>query len=77
MKKLNRLIAAATVMAIVSSSIQSLNADEYSDIGYGYTESRLASYQAPALALGVVALTLIIGLTLDDSGGGHGHGHSH
>ena len=80
MKKFKKMIALATLMAVMASGATSVEAqDEYrSDMGgYGYEESRRNPSLAPAIALGTIALVAIIAVAVQNSHGGHGHGHSH
>ena len=81
MKKFKKMIALATLMAVMASGASSpVEAqEEYrSDMGgYGYEESRTSPSLAPAIALGTIALVAIIAVAVQNSHGGHGHGHSH
>ena len=77
MKRFNRLVALATVVAMFGLSSHSAEAQVYaSDLGgYGYAESRQSGALAPAIALGTIALIAIIAVALQDSHGGHSHSH--
>lgn len=76
MKLLKRLVASATLAAMVLSS-SNLLADQYdsSTGGYGYVESHRAPSIAPAIALGVIAAVAIIAVCIQNSNNSHGHCH--
>jgi hypothetical protein len=73
MSMLKKLIAAASVTAMLSLPTQSLDAVSYvTDTGgYAYDESRAVTNLAPAIALGTVAIVGIIAIAVQNS-----HGHS-
>ena len=77
MNKLKKMIAGATLMAMVGSSSNCLNAQEYvSELaGYGYQQSCSAPAYTPAIALGAIALVAIVAVALASSGHVHGHAH--
>lgn len=79
MKKFKKMIALATLMAVMASGSSSIEAQEYrTDMGgEGYSESRTSPSLAPAIALGTIALVAIIAVAVQNSHGGHGHSHSH
>ena len=79
MKLLKKLVAAATLSAMVLASSNALVADQgYSSTGgYGYVESHRAPSIAPAIALGVIAAVAIIAVCIQNSNNSHGHGSSH
>jgi hypothetical protein len=88
MKKFKKIIAVAALLAMMTTSARSLNAQtQCSDQsgqeefcfgagGYGYEEARRVPSLAPAIALGTVALVAVIALALNNSGHGHSS-HSH
>jgi hypothetical protein len=77
MKLLKRLVAAATLAAMVLSTSSALVADQNncSTGGYGYVESRRAPCVAPAIALGVIAAVAIVAICIQNSNNSHGHCH--
>lgn len=79
MKKIKKLVALATLMALFGSTAN-ISAQEYVSNagGIGYEESRQAHSLAPAIALGTIAAVAIIAVAVQNrSHGGHGHGHAH
>ncbi len=78
MKMFKKMIALATLLAMIGTSAHSLTAQEFvtDGGGYGYEESRRVPSLAPAIALGAVALVAIIAVAVQNSNH-HGHGHSH
>lgn len=78
MKRLKKMIAFTTLMAMLGSSVHSLSAQEYvsETAGYGYEQSRSAPELTPAIALGAIALIAIIAVAVQNSSH-HGHGHFH
>lgn len=76
MKTLRKLIAAATLMAVVTSAAD-LNADVCVDTGgCGYAESCCSPCLTPAIALGAIAIVAIIAVAVQNRHGGHGHDHN-
>jgi hypothetical protein len=79
MKKVKNLVAAATLMAMVGFSTQSLNASECGSntAGCGYEQCRTSPCLTPAIALGAIALVAIVAVAVQNSShGGHGHCHN-
>jgi len=79
MKKIKKLVALATLVAMFGTSAQSLSAQEYpcyETAGCGYEECCQAPCMTPAIALGAIALVAIIAVAVQNSGH-HGHCHSH
>ncbi len=77
MQKIKKLVAVLVLVAMTGSFTSQVNADEvYYDDG-AYEDSRMASYTAPAIALGAVALIAVIAVACQKHGH-HGHSsHSH
>jgi len=79
MKLSKRLIALATLMAMLGTSGLHAQGEEFyvDNGGNGYDESFRSSSLAPAIALGTIALVAIIAVAVQNtSGHGHCHGHS-
>lgn len=83
MNLVKRLIALASLLAMLGSSAQGLNAADgcpsnVTDAGgYGYEQCRRVPSLAPAIALGTVALVAIIAVAVQNSSH-HGHSsHNH
>lgn len=79
MKKFKKMIAFATLLALLGSTVE-VNAQEYVSNAGGicYEECRQCHSYAPAIALGTIAAVAIIAIAVQNrSHGGHGHGHSH
>lgn len=78
MKKLKKMVALATLMAMLGSSANSLDAQEYysDNGGVGYSDAYRSTSLAPAIALGTIAVIAIIAVAVQNNSG-HGHGHSH
>lgn len=78
MRKMKKMVALATLMAMLGSSASSLNAQQYAyyNGGEGYSESYRSMSLAPAIALGTIAIVAIIAVAVQNSSG-HGHSHSH
>ena len=79
MKNIKKMVALATLTAMIGSSFQGLGAQEYcSEIaGCGYEECRTAPCLTPAIALGAIALVAIIAVAVQNSRNGSCHSHSH
>jgi hypothetical protein len=78
MKRLKNMVALATVLALVGSSVNYLNAQDEEDYySYGYEDSRRIPSLAPAIALGTIAVVAIIAVAVQNNGHSHGHGHGH
>jgi hypothetical protein len=78
MKKLKKFVAAATLLAISTASINEVEGQYYSDTGgYGYEESSMSPALTPSIALGTVALVAIIAVAIRHGSRGHSHGHAH
>lgn len=82
MKMFKKLVALATLTAMMGTSAHSLNAQVYSNTpadccGYGYQDSCKVPCYAPAIALGTIALVAIIAVVLENHHHHHGHSHSH
>lgn len=79
MKMVKKMIALASLMAMLGISAHSLSADEACAVnvtdagGFGYEQCRRVPSLAPAIALGTVALVAIIAVAVQNSS--H-HGHS-
>jgi hypothetical protein len=73
MSMFKKMIALATITAMMGISLQQLEAVTYvTDTGgYAYDESRAATNYAPAIALGTVAIVGIIAIAVQNS-----HDHS-
>lgn len=78
MKMLKKLVAMATLVALIGTSAHNLFAQEFrTDAGgYGYEQCRRVPSLAPAIALGTIALVAIIAVAVQNSSH-HEHGHSH
>lgn len=78
MKKLHKLVACLTLLAMFGFSARSLDAQQFvsETAGYGYEQSRTAPALTPAIALGAIALVAIIAVAVQNSHHGHHH-HSH
>ncbi len=77
MKSIRKMIALASVLAMLGSTLQ-VNGDEYATNcgGCGYTECQEAPCLAPAIALGTIALVAIIAVAIQNhSKSGHAHSH--
>lgn len=80
MKMFKKLVALATLAALIATSAHNLTAQEYrTDCGgYGYEQCRRVPSLAPAIALGTIALVAIIAVAVQNSNHhGHHHGHAH
>lgn len=77
MKLKNKIIALATMVAMLSSSASYLGAEgeEYVDTGAGYEDSSTSTNLAPAIALGAIAIVAIVAVCVQESGHHH-HGHN-
>ena len=77
MKKLNKLVALATVLAMLGSSTHA-EAQSFSPVptGYGYEDGICSPSYSPYVAIGAIALVAIIAVAVQ-SGSGSGHAHSH
>lgn len=78
MKMFKKLVALATLVALIGTSAHNLFAQECrTDCGgYGYEQCRRVPSLAPAIALGTIALVAIIAVAVQNSSH-HEHGHSH
>jgi len=77
MKKLKKSVVLATVIAMLTASSSSLQADCCApDPGCGYEECRRAPQIGPAIALGAIVIAAIIAVAIQNSSHS-GHGHSH
>lgn len=78
MKSLKRIVAAATIMVMAGSSLNTLSADECTTIaGCGYQECCASPCLTPAIALGAIAVVAIVAVALQNTHGHHHHGHCH
>ncbi|PJD93494.1 MAG: hypothetical protein CK425_12600 [Parachlamydia sp.] len=78
MKKLKKSVVLATVIAMLTASSHSVNADccVTETEGCGYEECRRAPQVGPAIALGAIVIAAIIAVAIQNSShSGHGHGH--
>lgn len=75
MKFTKKLIALASLMAMLGSSV---NADEFcaDNGGCGYDECCRTSSLAPAIALGTIAIVAIVAVAVQNTSG-HSHCHAH
>src|SRR5262249_36754242 len=78
MKTIKKLIALATLAAMIGVSAHHLTAQECCTEagGYGYETACRVPSLAPAIALGTIALVAIIAVAVQNSSH-HDHGHSH
>lgn len=76
MKLKNKIIALATVLAMLGSSTHNLIADEVvvDNTGAAYDDSSWTTNLAPAIALGAIAIVAIVAVCVQESGHHH-HGH--
>lgn len=78
MKLAKKIIAAAALFAMLSTSANTLSADEYCvDMGgCGYEDCCRSCSLAPAIALGTIAIVAIVAVAVQNTSG-HSHCHSH
>lgn len=80
MKKLKRIVAAATLFIMLGSAVSSLDAQSYyADTGgEGYYSSSSVPSLTTEIALGTVAIVAIVAIAIRHGHHGHSsHGHSH
>jgi len=77
MKLAKKFIAAAALMAMMSSSVN-VQAEEYCcpTGGCGYEECCRSTSLAPAIALGTIAIIAIVAVAVQNTSG-HSHCHAH
>lgn len=78
MRLLKKFIASAALLAMIGSTSNGLNADEYcvDNGGCGYANCCRSSSLAPAIALGTIAVIAIVAVAVQNTSG-HSHCHSH
>lgn len=78
MKSLKNIVAAAIIMVMAGSAVNSVQADECTTLaGCGYQECCASPCLTPAIALGAIAIVAIVAVALQNSHGHHNHSHSH
>jgi hypothetical protein len=71
MKKLNKLVALTSVLALLTGQVQGQEYQEYQDTSSAYTESGEASYMSALLPIGALIVAGVIIATTDRH---HHHG---
>lgn len=70
MKHIKKIFAFALLLTMLGSPKLYLASQEYTDRqleGFGYEETRRSAYLAPAVALGTIALVVIVAVALNNS----------
>lgn len=78
MKRMKTMVVFAMLMAMLGTSANNLNAQEFyrSDAGgFGYNEGVRSTSLAPAIALGTIAIIAVIAVAVQNRSG-HGHCHT-
>jgi hypothetical protein len=79
MKKMNKMVVLATLMAMLGTSTSNLSAQDIyrsNAGGFGYNECCRATSLAPAIALGTIAIVAVVAVAVQNRSG-HGHCHIH
>ena len=76
MQKFKKMVALATLLAMLGFSANNVEAQEFrSDAGgCGYCDAVRSTSLAPAIALGTIAVIAIVAVAVQNT---HGHGHCH
>lgn len=79
MNNFKKTLTSTLLMAMIGSSANSINAQEWrTDTGgCGYSECCTCPSLAPAIALGTIALVAIVAVAVQNSHSGASHGHDH